>query len=177
MAKWVIDPDHTVAAFVVRHMMISDVHGQFNRISGLIQLDTSDIAHSSVEAEIDVSGVYTGIPKRDEHLRSPDFFDVARYPKITFRSDKVESLGGSRLKVTGGLTIRGITKPVSLDAEYSGPVKDPFEEGGMSIGFTASANINREDYGIMWNADMDGGVIVGRDVRIILNIEADRTAD
>jgi len=175
MAKWVIDPDHSVATFAVRHMMISDVHGQFNKISGAIQFDTADIIHSSVDAEIDVSGIYTGIPKRDEHLRSPDFFDVTKYPKITFSSNKVESIRGNRFQVTGGLTIRGTTKPVTLEVEYSGPVRDPFEEGAMSIGFTASTSINREDYGVMWNADMEGGVIAGRNVRIILNIEADRT--
>jgi polyisoprenoid-binding protein YceI len=177
MAKWVIDPDHSVAAFTVRHMMIADVHGQFNKITGVIQFDTGGIAHSSVEAEIDVSGVYTGIRKRDEHLRSPDFFDVAKYPKITFRSDKVESIGGNRFKVEGVLTIRGVTKRIALETEYSGPVKDPYEEGGMSVGFTASISINREDYGIMWNAGMEGGVIAGRDVRIVLTIEGDRAAD
>ena len=175
MTTWVIDSDHSVAAFSVRHMMISDVHGQFNRISGTIQFDTDDIAHSSVEAEIDVSGIYTGISKRDEHLRSPDFFDVEKYPKITFKSSGSESTAGRRFKVTGDLTMRGVTRQVTLEVEYSGPVKDPFEEGGMSIGFTAYARINREDYGIMWNADMEGGVIAGRDVRIILNIEADQT--
>jgi polyisoprenoid-binding protein YceI len=177
MAKWVIDPDHSVAAFTVRHMMIADVHGQFNKITGVIHFDIGDIAHSSVEAEIEVSGVYTGIQKRDEHLRSPDFFDVVQYPKVTFRSDKVKSTGNKRLKVEGSLTMRGVTKHVVLEAEYSGPVKDPVEEGGMSVGFTASVSINREDYGIMWNAGMEGGVVAGRDVRIILNVEADRAAD
>lgn len=173
MAKWIIDPDHSVAAFAVRHMMISDVHGQFNRISGVIHFDGSDMSHSSVEAEIDVSGIYTGIPKRDEHLRSPDFFDVARYPKILFRSSGVQNVKGNHFTVAGELTIRGITRPVNLDVEYSGPVKDPFEESGECIGFSASATINRKDYGVAWNAEMEGGVIVGTMVRITLNLEAD----
>jgi polyisoprenoid-binding protein YceI len=177
MTKWVIDPDHSVAAFSVRHMMISDVHGQFNRITGVVRFDTADISRSSVEAEIGVAGIYTGIQKRDDHLRSPDFFDVVKYPVIRFKSDKTESLGANRFTVEGSLTMKGVTRPVTLEAEYTGPVKDPFEEGGMSMGFTASVTVNREDYGIMWNADMEGGVIVGKNVRIILNIEADRSAD
>ncbi|HXX57271.1 MAG TPA: YceI family protein [Thermodesulfovibrionales bacterium] len=177
MAKWIIDPDHSVAAFAVRHMMISDVHGQFNRISGIIQFTPPDLAHLSVEAEIDVTGVYTGIQKRDEHLRSPDFLDAANFPKITFKSTKAQVLSERSCRVSGNLTIRGITHQVTLDVEYSGPVNDPFEEGATSIGFTASGRINRKDYDVLWNADMENGVIAGWDVRLTLNVEADRAAD
>jgi len=177
MAKWIIDPDHSVAAFAVRHMMISNVHGQFNRISGVIQCDPPDFAHLTVDAEIDAAGVYTGIQKRDEHLRSSDFFDAAKYPKIVFKSTRVETGGDNRYKITGNLTVRGITRSLTLAVESSGPVKDPFEEGLTSIGFTASTKLNREDYGIMWNADMDGGVIVGQEVLITLNVEADRASE
>ncbi len=177
MSKWIIDPDHSVAAFAVRHMMISEVLGQFNRISGVIRFEPPDAAGVSVEAEIDVTGIYTGIQKRDDHLRSPDFFDAVKYPQIVFRSTKAEAISERHCKLTGDLTIRDITLQVILDAEYAGPVKDPFEESGMSIGITASAKINREDYGVLWNADMEGGVIVGREVRITLNIEADLTSD
>ncbi len=176
MAKWVIDPDHSVAAFVVRHMMIADVRGQFNAISGTIQFDPADIAHSSVEAEIEVSRIYTGIAKRDDHLRSPDFFDVERYPKMTFKSTSVRDIKGNRFAVIGDLTIRGVTRRVDLNVAYSGPVKDPFDEGGLSMGFAASTGINRQDYGVAWNADMEGGVVVGREVRIFLDIEADMAA-
>jgi polyisoprenoid-binding protein YceI len=174
MAKWVIDPDHSVAAFTVRHMMVSNVHGQFNKLSGTIQFDPADIAHSSVEAEIEAEGIWTGIQKRDEHLRSPDFFDVAKYPKIFFRSTKVEPAGGSRFRLAGNLTIRGVTRPVAFDAEYLGPVKGT-EEGERCVGFSATTKINREDYGIMWNVALieKGGVVVGRDVQITLAIEAD----
>lgn len=174
MAKWVIDPDHSVAAFVVRHMMVSNVHGQFNKISGTIQFDVSDIAHSAVEAEIDASGIYTGIPKRDEHLLSPDFFDVAKHPKIIFKSARVDPTGGNHFKVSGSLTIHGVTRPVAFDTEYLGPVKGT-EEGEAVMGFAATTTINREDYGIMWNVALleKGGVVVGKEVQITLDMEAD----
>ena len=174
MAKWVVDPDHSVAAFAVRHMMVSNVHGQFNKIAGTIELDLEDMARSSVEAEIDVEGIWTGIQKRDEHLRSPDFFDVAKYPKILFRSTRVDHSGGNRFRFTGNLTMHGVTRPVTFEAEYRGPVKGT-EEGETCIGFSATANINREDYGITWNAALleKGGVVVGREVEITLDVEAD----
>ncbi len=173
MAKWIIDPDHSVAAFTVRHMMVASVRGQFNRIAGAIQFDPADVIHSLVEAEIDTAGIYTGISKRDEHLISPDFFDVAKYPKIFFRSTNVEPVGGNHFKLTGNLTIRGVTRPVTFDVEYLGPVKGT-EEGERCIGFTATTAINREDYGIMWNVSLsDGGVVVGRELQITLDIEAD----
>lgn len=172
MAKWKIDPDHSVAAFIVRHMMIADVRGQFNRISGTIHFYPDDLPRSSVEAIIDADGIYTGIMKRDEHLRSPDFLDVAKHPQIIFRSSKVESSEGSRLKVTGDLSLRGITKTVVLDAEFSGIEKSP--DGDTSIGFSATTVINREDYGLLWNDILEsGGVMVGKEVRIILDVEAD----
>jgi polyisoprenoid-binding protein YceI len=174
MAKWIIDPDHSVAAFAVRHMMVSNVHGQFNNISGTIQFDPADIAHALVEAEIDVSGIYTGIQKRDEHLRSPDFFDVEKYPQVRFKSTTVESSGGNRFRLAGNLTIHGITRPVAFDAEYLGPVKGT-EEGETCVGFTASTTINRGDYDIIWNVALleKGGVVVGREVQITLDVEAD----
>ncbi len=174
MAKWVIDPDHSVASFSVRHMMVSNVHGQFNKISGAVQFEPFDMARSSVQAEIDASGIYTGIVKRDEHLRSPDFLDAEKYPKILFKSTKVESAGGPGFRVSGDLTIHGITRPVVLNAEHFGPVKGT-EEGETIIGFTASTSINREDFGIMWNVALleKGGVVVGKELQITLDIEAD----
>jgi polyisoprenoid-binding protein YceI len=174
MAKWVIDPDHSVAAFAVRHMMVSNVHGQFNKISGTIRFDPSDIGHSSVEAEIDASGIYTGIPKRDEHLRSPDFFDVEKHPQIFFKSTRVEPGSGNRFGLTGNLTIHGVTRPIVFDVEYLGPVKGT-EEGETCVGFTATTAINREQYDIMWNVALleKGGFVVGREVQITLDVEAD----
>ncbi|MEW6002196.1 MAG: YceI family protein [Nitrospirota bacterium] len=173
MAKWAIDPDHSVAAFAVRHMMIASVRGLFNKITGTIYFDPADIKNSSVEAAIDVASIWTGIQKRDDHLRSPDFFDAGKYPQIIFRSTRVESAGGKGLKIIGDLTIRGITHPVTMEVEYSGPVKSPFN--GTSLGFAGTTRINRQDYGVSWNEPMEGGFVVGDDVQITLDIEADLT--
>jgi polyisoprenoid-binding protein YceI len=176
MARWTIDPDHTVAAFVVRHMVIASVRGQFNGVRGTIDFDPTDVVAARVEVTIDVPGIYTGVAKRDEHLCSPDFFSAAEHGVMSFRSTKVEERGGNRLAVTGDLTIRGVTRPVTLEAEYCGPVKDPFEEG-ESIGFAATATINRDDFGVSWNVEMgDGGVMVSREVLIFLDGEADRVS-
>jgi polyisoprenoid-binding protein YceI len=174
MAKWIIDPDHSVAAFSVRHMMVSIVRGQFNKLSGTIQFDPADLGHSSVEAEIEVEGIWTGIQKRDEHLRSPDFFDVAKFPKIIFKSTRVEPTGGKRFRLSGNLTIHGVTHPVTFDGEYVGPVRGT-DEGETCVGFNASTRIDREDYGMKWNAALleKGGVVVGREVQITLDVEAD----
>jgi len=155
-------------------MMIADVHGQFNGVRGVVRFDPATPAHLSVEAEIDVAGIYTGIGKRDEHLRSPDFFDAPRYPAITFTGKRTDGGGGRECAVTGELTIRGVTRTVTLEGEYTGPLADPFDEGAMSVGFTGTTVINREDYGVIWNATWDGGIMVGREVRITLNVEADR---
>jgi len=176
MAKWVIDPDHSVAAFVIRHLMVANVRGQFNKLSGIVFFDPSDIVNSSVEATIDVAGIYTGIQKRDDHLRSADFFDAANYPQITFRSDKAKITGSNRFSIAGDLTIHGITKTVTLDVEYSEPEKSPY--GERSIGFAATTRINREDFGLMWNQALEsGGIMVGRDVQIFIDIETDLATD
>jgi polyisoprenoid-binding protein YceI len=172
MSKWGIDPDHSVAAFVVRHMMVANVHGQFNKIKGAIHFDHNDIPNASVELSIDVSGIYTGIQKRDDHLRSPDFFDVEKYPYMTFKSTKTDMTEKNCLKVFGDLTIHGITKQIAIDVAYSGPEQSPY--GETSMGFTATAKINREDYGIMWNVELkSSGFMVGKEIQIVLDIEAD----
>jgi polyisoprenoid-binding protein YceI len=173
MAEWIIDPDHSVAAFSVRHMMIADVHGQFNGIRGVIRFEPAGPALLSVEAEIDVAGISTGVDKRDEHLRSPDFFDAAHYPRIIFTGGKAEDSGNGRWRITGDLTIRGVTRTVVIEGTYCGPVDDPFEEGAQSIGFTGSVVVDRGDYGLVWNVPMGDGVMVGREVLITLNVEAD----
>ena len=176
MAKWVIDPDHSVAAFVIRHMMVANVRGQFNKLSGAIFLDSDDMAKSSVDVAIDVSGIYTGIRKRDDHLRSPDFFEAEKCPQITFKSDSVNSAGTKQLNVSGELTIHGISRPSSFNVEYCGPMKSPF--GEISMGFAASTAVNREDFGLLWNTALDdGGFMIGKEVRIYLDIEADLSAE
>jgi polyisoprenoid-binding protein YceI len=173
MKKWSIDSDHFVARFSVRHFMIANVEGLFNKITGVIEFDPPDLTTLSVEAEIDVRSLTTGLPERDEHLLSPDYFDVEKYPKIFFKSTRVEVMGGNCAKVTGDLTIRGIRKPVTLDSKFFGPVKSPFS-GKTCIGFSATGKVNREDYGMTWNAAMDGGgVVTAWDVYLHMEVEAD----
>ncbi|TAL23174.1 MAG: polyisoprenoid-binding protein [Nitrospirae bacterium] len=175
MARYTIDPDHSVAAFSVRHLAIANIRGQFNKLSGVINFDRDNIFRSSVEAEIDAAGITTGVKKRDAHLLSPDFFDVEKYPKITFKSTKIEVTGDNQGKVTGDLTIHGITRSVTMDVKYSGPVKSPLG-GEISLGFTATTSINREDFGMTWNVPLDnGGIMVDKDVQITIDIEADLT--
>jgi len=177
MPKWVVDADHSVAAFSIRHMMIANVRGQFNKISGTILFDPANVLAASVDLTIDALNVFTGIQKRDDHLRSQDFFDASIYPAISFRSVRVDSADCNQAKVVGDLTIRGITRQMVVDVEFTGPVQDPFGEGS-SIGFAATAMINREDYGIMWNQPMaNGGIMVGRYVRLFIDIEADLVND
>ncbi len=177
MAKWIIDPDHSAARFSVRHFMIANVVGLFSKISGVIRFDPPDVAHLSVEAEIEVRSLTTGHPERDEHLLSPDYFDVGKYPKILFKSSKAKPTSRNRSKVSGDLIIRGITHPVTLEAEFFGPVKSPFS-GKVCIGFAGTTKINREDYGMTWNAPMEGGgVVTSREVQINFDLEADLSVE
>ena len=173
MKRWSIDSSHSVARFSVRHFMIANVEGLFSNMTGVIQFDPPDLTSLSVEAEMDVKTLATGYPERDEHLLSPDYFDAEKYPKIFFKSNRVEAMVGNRAKVTGDLTIRGIQRPVTLDSEFFGPVKSPFS-GITCIGFSATGKINREDYGMTWNKAMEGGgVVTAKDVKIHMEVEAD----
>jgi polyisoprenoid-binding protein YceI len=173
MHKWKIDPDHSVAAFSIQHMMIANVHGQFNKISGQIYFDPKKISTTSIEFNIDVSSIITGIKKRDTHLKSKDFFNQKKYPKIKFISSSVEKTGFNTCKVKGDLTVHGITRPVEIDMEFFGSIKSPF--GETSMGFTAKTRLNREDFDIKWNEPMENsGFMVGKDVNISINIEADK---
>ena len=177
MKRWSIDPDHSAARFSVRHFMIANIEGLFSRIIGVILFDPPDLTQLSVEAEIDVKNLTTGHAERDEHLLSPDYFDAEKYPKILFKSTRVEAIGGNRGKVTGDLTIRGIKRPVTLDFEFSGPVKSPFS-GITCIGFSATGKVMRGEYGMTWNETMEGGgVVTGTDVRINMEVEADLMTD
>jgi polyisoprenoid-binding protein YceI len=175
MSRWNIDPDHSVASFSVKHLMVTNIRGEFTGITGTIMFEPAAVENSSVKASIPVAGLTTGNKKRDEHLASADFFEVERYPDMTFRSTKVEKTGSNRGKITGDLSIHGVTKTVTMDAEYLGPVKSPADLGGeTTMGFTASFLINREDFGVMWNLPFDHDkLVVGRDVHITLDIEAD----
>jgi len=173
MKKWEIDSSHAVARFSIRHFMIANVQGLFSNMTGVIQFDPPDLSSLSVEAEMDVKTLATGNPERDEHLLSPDYFDAEKYPKIFFKTTRVEPTGGNRAKVTGDLTIRGIRKPVTLDSEFFGPVKSPFSKT-TCIGFSATGKVNRQDYGLKWNAAMEGGgVVTAWDVDIHMELEAD----
>jgi polyisoprenoid-binding protein YceI len=175
MAKWGIDPDHSVARFSVRHFMIANVEGLFSTMTGSVQLDPPGLNQLSVDAEIEVKSLTTGHPERDEHLLSADYFDYEKYPKIFFKSTKVEPTEGNRGKVTGDLTLRGIKRPVTLDFEFFGPVKSPFS-GKSCIGFSAIGKVNREEYGMTWNEVMeDGGVVMGKEIQIQIEVEADLT--
>ncbi|OLC92403.1 MAG: protein yceI precursor [Acidobacteria bacterium 13_1_40CM_4_58_4] len=160
-SNWQIDPQHSSAQFAVRHMAISTVRGAFSKVSGTLMLDDKDISKSRVEVSIDVSTVDTREPDRDKDLRSERFFDVAHYPTMTFKSKKVEQIAPGKLKATGDLTIRGTTKEVVLDVDGpTAPVKDPW--GNQRLAATATAKINRQDFGVKWNATLDnGGVVVG----------------
>jgi polyisoprenoid-binding protein YceI len=166
-----IDPRHSSAGFGVTHLMISTVRGEFHGVTGTVVVDDSDISKSSVNVTIDATTVDTREPDRDKHLKSEAFFDVAKYPSITFQSTKVERNNDGSLKVTGDLTIRGVTKTAVLTANLpKAPIKDPW--GFQRTATSASAKINRQDFGVAWNQKLDsGGVVVGDDVNITLDVE------
>jgi polyisoprenoid-binding protein YceI len=170
-STWQIDPAHTAAQFAVKHMMISTVRGEFKGVTGAVAWDDEDITKSSVNVTIDAATVNTGEPKREADLRGDHFFDVAKYPTITFKSTRVEPAGAGKLNVTGDLTIHGVTKQVVLDvAGPSAVVKDPM--GNSRVAISATTKINRQDFGVKWNATMDGGgVVVGDDVNITIDLE------
>ncbi|MDH5201806.1 MAG: YceI family protein, partial [Nitrospirota bacterium] len=143
MGKWIIDPDHTVAAFVIRHMMVAHVRGQFNKITGVIQMDNNNKEIVSIEATVEAASIWTGIQKRDNHLRSPDFFNVEKYPLITFKSTEITGNIDKGFRITGDLTIHGITRSVTAEATFAGPVKSPLG-GEITIGLSSVLDINRE---------------------------------
>ena len=156
-STWQIDPAHTAAQFSVRHLAISTVRGAFSKVTGTVIFDDKDVSKSSVDVTIDVSTVDTREPNRDKDLKSDHFFDVANYPTMTFKSTKVEQAGAGKLKVTGNLTIHGVTKEVVLDVDGpTAPVKDPW--GNQRAAVNATTKIDRQDYGVKWNATMDNGI-------------------
>jgi polyisoprenoid-binding protein YceI len=162
---WQIDPNHSAAHFSVRHFGISTVRGAFQKMSGTLQYDPADVTKSSVDVTIEAGSVDTRVEARDRDLRSPNFFDVEKFPTITFKSKRVEEAGKGKLKVIGDLTIHGVAKPVTLDVEGpNGPIKDP--RGNQHMGITGTTQINRKDFGVN-----GGGAGVGDEVQITLDVE------
>ncbi|HUB28816.1 MAG TPA: YceI family protein [Terracidiphilus sp.] len=171
LTTWNIDPAHSSAEFKVKHMMISNVKGKFSGITGVLKLHDEDCAESFVEATIPVATVSTGDPQRDSHLQGAEFFEAEKFPTFTFRSTHVVRHAPGEHKVTGELTLHGVTRPVVFEVEGpSEPGKDPW--GNLRIGLSATAKINRKDFGLSWNAALEtGGVLVGEDVTITLDIQ------
>jgi len=169
-ATYQIDPAHSTAHFVVRHMMITNVRGAFSDIQGTVVYDPADLASSKIDVSIDTAKIHTRVEERDAHLKSADFFDVEQFPQITFQSKRIERSGGDELKVAGDLTIHGVTREVILKVE--GPTqekKDPW--GNLRIGASATAKIKRSDFGLTWNAALEtGGVLLGDEVKIELEV-------
>ena len=170
-STWNIDADHSNIQFKVRHLMVSNVKGVFGKVQGTVDIDDQNLAKSRVAVTIDTQSINTGVAKRDEHLKSADFFDVATFPTMTFVSTKVAHNGQDKLKVTGNLTLHGVTRPVQLDVEGpSADSKDPW--GNTRRGVSATTKINRKDFGLAWNKALEtGGVVVGDEVTITLEVE------
>ncbi len=168
-AEWSLDHAHTRVGFKVRYLGVTDVHGEFRKFSGVVSLDEKDPTRSTVETTIETASIDTHDQKRDEHLRSPDFFDAAAHPTITFKSKRIQK-AGKGYKVIGDLTIRGVTKEVTLEASAPGSeVKDPW--GQIKRALTASTKLNRKDFGVSWNQALDkGGFLVGDEVQVLLEV-------
>ncbi len=169
---WKIDAAHSEADFSIKHMAISTVHGTFRGVSGVIKYDPSDVVKSGVEASIDVASVDTGVAQRDTHLKSPDFFDVAKFPTMTFKSTSVTK-AGDHYDVTGDLTLHGVTKKVVLKLDEPGKEETGMDGKSVHRGFTATTTINRKDFGLTWNGTLKSGdSVLGDDVKIELDVEA-----
>jgi len=167
---WTIDPAHSQVEFAVRHLMITKVRGRFTGVKGTLVTDEADSTTSQVDVVIDVSTIDTREPQRDAHLKSPDFFDVEKYPTLTFKSTRVTGAPGDRLTVVGDLTIHGVTREVALDVTSEGRAKDPW--GGERAGYSATTKINRRDFGLNWNQALEtGGFLVGDEIAISLDLE------
>jgi polyisoprenoid-binding protein YceI len=173
-STWKIDPSHSHVEFAVKHLMISTVKGRFADVEGLITIVEGNPSASSVTATIKAASIDTRTDQRDEHLRSADFLDAAQYPEITFKSKRIAG-DTSEFKVTGDLTIRGVTKEITLETTNEGSIKDPW--GGERIGFSAKSKFDRRDFGLTWNQAIEtGGVVVGNEVKVSIEIEAVKEA-
>lgn len=171
LPTWGIDIVHSSIGFTVRHLVVSKVRGRFTRWTGTIRMDEKDLKRTQVDIAIEPASVDTGVEQRDNHLKSPDFFDVEKYPTMTFKGTRVEQAKDGSLKLVGDLTMHGVTRPVTLDVEYAGSQKDPW--GGIRTGFSARTTLNRKDFGLTWNQLLEaGGVAVGEKVEIDIEVEA-----
>jgi polyisoprenoid-binding protein YceI len=167
---WKLDPSHTLVEFSAKHLMITTVKGRFTDVEGTIYTDERNPEKSSVEATLNAATIDTRTEQRDQHLRSADFLHVEKFPQIKFRSTRIEG-EKEHFKLTGDLTIRDVTRPVTLDVSYEGRTKDPW--GGERVGFSASGKIDRRDFGLLWNQALEtGGLVVGNDVKISIDVEA-----
>ncbi len=167
---WQIDPAHSEINFTVRHMMISNVRGQFEKFTGTVDFNEDDPTKSTVDVQIEAASINTKEPPRDNHLRSADFLDAEHYPYLTFKSKRVIKTGDNTGRIVGDLTIRDITREVTLDVEYSGQAQSPW--GTTSAGFSATTTINRKDWDLNWNKALEtGGVLVGDQIKIAIEIE------
>jgi polyisoprenoid-binding protein YceI len=168
--EWTIDPAHTSVGFVARHMMISKVRGRFKEVAGRINV-AEEAEKSQVDIIVEAASIDTGLQMRDDHLRSPDFLDVDNHPQLRFRSTQLEKRDERSFKLTGDLTIRGVTRPVTLDLDFLGTAKDP--SGNCRVAFEARAEINREDFGLTWNQPLEsGGVLIGKQVALEIEAQA-----
>jgi polyisoprenoid-binding protein YceI len=173
---WDIDSAHSSASFAVRHLMVSTVRGDFGKLSGKVTFDGTDFSKVAAEATIDATTINTREPKRDEHLKSPDFFDAAAHPTITFKSKRAEVTGPKKLRLIGDLTMRGVTREVALDVEATETIRGM--GGETRMGATATTKLNRQDFGVKWNRALDaGGVVVGDEVQVTIDLELIRKAE
>lgn len=175
-ATWNIDASHSLVEFGIRHLMITTVKGRFSGVEGTIKGNAEDWSDAEVEVKIDAATIDTRDENRDNHLRSGDFFEVETYPHLTFKSTKVTKTGDSTYTIDGELTIRDVTKPVTLEAEFLGKATDPW--GNEKVGFSAKTKVNRKDFGLTWNAPLEaGGFLVGDEVNIELEVQATKAAE
>ena len=173
--RWEIDSSHSGIHFSVRHLVIAKVRGQFSRWTGTITVPDDDFGRASIEAVIDAGSIDTGVADRDAHLKSADFFDVEQFPEMKFTATRVEQAGSDRLRVPGTLTMKGVTRDVTLDVEHHGRAHDPW--GNERAAFTAKTSVDRRDFGLTWNQVLEtGGVMVGDRIDIELDVEAVRQA-
>jgi polyisoprenoid-binding protein YceI len=176
MATWNIDSAHSAIHFSVRHMVVSKTRGRFTKFGGQLEFDPDNPEAAKVQVTIEPASVDTADSQRDGHLRSADFFDVEKFPTASFKSTRVEDLGGDKYRISGDLTIRGVTKPVSFDATFEGSGKDPW--GGERAGFSGGTTIDRRQFGLAWNKTLEtGGVLVGEKVELSLEVEAVKQAE
>ena len=168
--KWIIDPSHSKVGFKVKHLMISNVYGNFREFEGEILTDGNDFSTAAISLKLNSASVDTEIPDRDTHLKSADFFDVVNYPEITFTGGKLKDLGDEMYELTGNLIIKGVSNPIILSVEFGGLLTDPW--GNVKAGFSLTGKMNRKEWGLNWNTTLEaGGVLVGEEVKITCDIE------